>query len=195
MFTGIVQSRGTVLQATGSWLEIGSDFRGLQLGESVAVNGVCLTVRQTDAGVFSADISEHTGRCTSLGGLVAGEQVNLERAVTPDTRLGGHIVQGHVDAVAHVTEVREMNGSVEMSFGVPEGLERYLVPRGSASVDGVSLTVASLDAGRFGVCLVPHTLRSTNLGARKAGDPVNIEVDILARYVERLLMNLPSPGR
>lgn len=195
MFTGIVESRGTVLQASGARLKIGSDFEGLQLGESVAVNGVCLTVAEADAAAFSADISEQTRRRTSLGGLVAGQQVNLERAMTAGARFGGHIVQGHVDGVAHVAEIRELSGSVEMSFSVPEELEKYLVDKGSASVDGVSLTVASLSGCRFGVWLVPHTLESTNLGAKKPGDPVNIEVDILAKYVERLLMYPPSPRR
>ena len=187
MFTGIVEASGTVASSSATRLEVSSDLTDLVLGESIAVNGVCLTVADCSPGSFVADISEETARRTSLGSLAVGDRVNLERAMAAGGRFGGHIVQGHVDAVGRVKAVKELEGSVEMVFEVPGELERYLVEKGSVTVEGVSLTVVSLSIGEFSVSLVPHTLASTTLGSRKAGDPVNLEVDVLAKYVERLL--------
>lgn len=187
MFTGIVQATGSVAQATARRLGISSPLGPLEVGESVAVNGVCLTVVSWDASSFGAEISEQTARRTSLGSLAVGETVNLERAMRADGRFGGHIVQGHVDGVGTVAGFQSLEGSVEMSFTIPPGLHRYLVEKGSVTVDGVSLTVAALGETTFSAALVPHTLASTTLGAKQVGAPVNVEVDILAKYVERLL--------
>ena len=187
MFTGIVEASGKIVAASPARIEVSSDLADLELGESIAVNGVCLTVASLSGGSFAADISEETAGRTSLGSVSEGDPVNLERAMPAGGRFGGHIVQGHVDGVGRVKEVRELEGSVEMSFEVPRGLERYLVEKGSVTVEGVSLTVASLGVAEFSVSLVPHTLTGTTLGSRKPGDPVNLEVDVLAKYVERLL--------
>lgn len=187
MFTGIVEASGEIVAISPARLEVASDLEDLALGESIAVNGVCLTVASLSGGGFAADISEETARRTSLGSLSAGDPVNLERAMPAGGRFGGHIVQGHVDGVGKVKEARELEGSVEMTFEVPRELERYLVEKGSVTVEGVSLTVASLGVAEFSVSLVPHTLAGTTLGSRKPGDMVNLEVDVLAKYVERLL--------
>lgn len=187
MFTGIVETVGRVSEISDARIRVESELEVLEAGESVAVNGVCLTVVEPDGGSFGADISEETARRTSLGSLKPGSPVNLERAMAAGGRFGGHIVQGHVDGVAEVAEVRRLEGSVEMWFSLPGDLERYLVPKGSVTVEGVSLTVAGLEPGRFAVALIPHTLAATTFGARLLGDPVNIEVDVLAKYVERLL--------
>lgn len=187
MFTGIVEAAGTVAEITPSHLKISAELRDLAPGESIAVNGVCLTVTSWDESGWLADVSEETQRRTSLGNLAVGDRVNLERAMRADARFGGHIVQGHVDGVGKVLGVVQLEGSLEMSFGLPAGLERYLVEKGSVTVEGVSLTVASLQEDRFSVSLVPHTLAGTTFANMGIGDPVNIEVDILAKYVERLL--------
>jgi riboflavin synthase len=187
MFTGIVETIGTAASVSDARIRIVSDLKDLVVGESISVNGVCLTVTEPEAGAFSADISEETSRRTSLGALMPGTQVNLERAMRADGRFGGHIVQGHVDGVGNVAELEQLEGSSEMWFRIPVELERYLVSKGSVTIEGVSLTVASLERGRFSVALIPHTLVSTTFGTKLPGDPVNIEVDILAKYVERLL--------
>ncbi len=187
MFTGIVETIGTAASVSDAHIRIVSDLKDLVVGESIAVNGVCLTVTEPEAGAFTADISEETARRTSLGALMPGTKVNLERAMPADGRFGGHIVQGHVDGVGNLAELEQLEGSTEMWFRIPIELERYLVPKGSVTVEGVSLTVASLESGRFSVALIPHTLVSTTFGTKLPGDPVNIEVDVLAKYVERLL--------
>ena len=191
MFTGIVETVGTAAEVSGSRIGVESDLRDLVVGESIAVNGVCLTVTQPEGGSFTADLSEETLRRTSLGSLSPGSPVNLERAMAANGRFGGHLVQGHVDGVGTVSEIQRLAGSVEMWFSLPAELERYLVEKGSVTLEGVSLTVAGLQAGRFSVALIPHTLQSTTFGSRKPGDPVNIEVDVLAKYVERLLGYAP----
>jgi riboflavin synthase len=199
VFTGIVESKGSVRWGRAGRLEVSSDLEDLKLGESVAVNGVCLTVVSADAGTFAADVSEETLSRSCLGSLPQGAAVNLERAMPATGRFGGHVVQGHVDGVGKVVELTPREGSVEMWFSIPSGLGRYLVEKGSITVDGVSLTVCGLEEGRFSVALVPHTLEQTNLGSRLPGDGVNIEVDILAKYVERLLASAgpvdPDPRR
>jgi len=192
MFTGIVETVGTAAEVSGSRIRLESDLVDLVVGESIAVNGVCLTVTAPGAGSFSADISEETARRTSLGSLRVGSPVNLERAMPAGGRFGGHIVQGHVDGVGSVADVRELPGSVEMSFSLPPELERYLVHKGSVTLEGVSLTVAALEPGGFAVALIPHTLQSTTFGTKQPGDAVNIEVDVLAKYVERLLGYTPE---
>jgi riboflavin synthase len=192
MFTGIVESLGAVaamdeqtdavrLTITG---EVLTDLAG---GESVAVNGVCLTVADIHSSGFTADVMRETLRRTTLGGLGIGDAVNLERSVTPTTRLGGHIVQGHVDGVARVVAMRPSEHWREVDLEVPADLMRYIVEKGSIALDGVSLTVASAEGQVVGVSLIPETLARTTFGGREVGAGVNVEVDVLAKYVERLL--------
>lgn len=185
MFTGLVETAGHLVGAGPSRIEIESSL-DLTIGDSIAVNGVCVTVTSEGGGVFGADISEETRRRTTLGGLEAGARVNLERPLLASGRIGGHIVQGHVDGVGRVVEVLPSETGREVMFEVPEAISRYLAEKGSVAVDGVSLTVTNLNGVKFGVALVPLTLEATNLGSLREGDAVNIEVDILAKYVERL---------
>ena len=192
MFTGIVEELGRV-RASGSRMSIEAGAVGEDSppGASVAVNGVCLTVveheRADGVMVLWFDLSPETLDRTALGRLAPGDPVNLERPVTLMTRLGGHLVQGHVDGVGVISGLGPADGGVNMTIDLPEGLSHYVVEKGSISVDGVSLTVTEVGDGRFGVALVPYTLEATTLGKVRTGDPVNIEVDVLAKYVERLL--------
>jgi riboflavin synthase len=190
MFTGIVEERGIVREAGPSRLAVGcrTVTADSDVGASMAVNGVCLTVVERSDGHLAFDLSEETLRRTSLARLAPGDPVNLERPVTLMTRLGGHLVQGHVDGVGEVTgfEADEAGGA-RLTVRPPDDLLRYLVEKGSVSVDGVSLTVAGLSEAAFSVALIPHTLAVTTLGATKVGDLVNLEVDVIAKYVERLL--------
>jgi riboflavin synthase len=164
-------------------------------GDSIAVNGVCLTVVEVDGVTFTADVMAETLRRSTLGRLAPGDPVNLERAATLGSRLGGHIVQGHVDGVATVVAREPAAHWEAMRFALPEGLERYLVEKGSVAVDGVSLTVVGVSDGVFEVGLIPTTLKLTTLGTRKPGDPVNVEVDMIAKYVERMLGDRMRGGR
>jgi riboflavin synthase len=195
MFTGIVEGTGTVAalaaaaDGSGARLEVAASWLAgeLRLGESVAVNGCCVTVAEPTAAGFAADLVAETLRRTALGGLAAGARVNLERPMTLGGRLGGHLVQGHVDGVAEVLERRPVGDGEEVRVELPPDLERYVVEKGSIAVDGVSLTVAGVGPGWFAVALVPHTLEVTTLGDRRPGDPVQLEVDVVAKYVERLV--------
>lgn len=193
MFTGIVEELGRLenarITAQGGRLEISCPriWKELATGDSVAVNGVCLTVVRAGDGLFAADVSGESLRRTNLGLLRSGETVNLERALTLQSRLGGHLVQGHVDDVGTVREVRESGAGRVFTFAAPPGVLEYLVEKGSIAVDGVSLTVSELVAGGFRVAVIPHTLATTNLGRRKAGDTVNLEVDIISKYVRSYL--------
>ena len=195
MFTGIVEGTGTVAalaaadDASGARLEVEAPFLAgdLRPGESVAVNGCCLTVAQATAAGFAADLVAETLRRTALGGLAAGDLVNLERPMALGGRLGGHLVQGHVDGVARVLDRTAAGDGQEVRIELPTELERYVVEKGSVAVDGVSLTVAGVGDGWFAVALVPHTLAVTTLGERRPGDPVQLEVDVVAKYVERLV--------
>jgi riboflavin synthase len=192
MFTGIVQALGTVraLEDVGAAARLavqGEILQGLSGGESIAVNGVCLTVAQIDPSGFTADVMLETLRRTSLGGLTAGDRVNLERSVTPASLLGGHIMQGHVDGVATVAAIRPSEHWREVDLAVPADLMPYVVEKGSIALDGVSLTVASVSGTNVGVSLIPETLARTTFGSRAVGDAVNVEVDVIAKYVERLL--------
>ena len=193
MFTCIVEELGAVDSVSGYAggarlrVKAGAVLAGARVGESIAVNGVCLTIVEHQDRVFAADVSVETLRRTTLGTLRAGESVNLERPLRFDQRLGGHIVQGHVDGVGVIAALRPEGEGIWMEIAPPPGLMPYLAEKGSVSVDGVSLTVAQIAGDRFAVALIPHTLAATTLGRRAAGDRVNIEVDILAKYVERLL--------
>jgi riboflavin synthase len=192
VFTGLVADLGTVtaVDATpdGARLAVRSALADeLALGDSVAVNGVCLTATEVDGGAFRADVMHETLRRSSLGALAAGSPVNLELPLRAIDRLGGHVVQGHVDGVGTVRSVREDGFARIVEVAAPPGLLRYVVEKGSIAVDGISLTVASVDGDAFSVSLIPETLERTNLGAAAAGQPVNLEVDVLAKYVERLM--------
>jgi len=185
MFTGIVEELGQVVALESGRLKVAATrvLDGVGLGDSIAVNGCCLTVVTHDDRSWEADLSEETLRRTALAALEPGSPVNLERAVRADQRMGGHIVQGHVDGVG--TVVAEVP---DLRVRVPAGLERYLVEKGSVTVDGVSLTVVDVVEDTFSVAVIPHTAEVTNLGGLHAGSPVNIEVDIVAKYVERMAL-------
>lgn len=194
MFTGIIEAVGrvTALDLKGGDARLavrcpGLDLSGAHAGDSLAVNGVCLTAVALAADEFSADVSRETLARTTLGGLVPGSVVNLERALTLGTPLGGHLVAGHVDGLGRIVSRAGDGRSVRMTVELPAGLARYVASKGSVCMDGVSLTVNEVEEARFGVNVVPHTLEATTLGARRPGDRVNVEVDLLARYVERLL--------
>lgn len=190
MFTGLIEDLGTVggvrELAAGRRLRIAAGFGGeLALGDSVAVNGVCLTVVRFDASGFEADVSPETLRVTNLEDLRPGAAVNLERPLRPADRLGGHFVQGHVDGVGHIVDVERETDFWWVGVGFPAELGRWIVTKGSIAVDGISLTVAALDAGRLAAQIVPHTWRRTNLHARAVGEAVNVECDIIGKYAAR----------
>lgn len=193
MFTGLVETMGTVrsLQAEGAGQRLILDtppfYSIFVMGESIAINGVCLTVIETKPGMVTFQLAPETLRKSNLGHLVPGSKVNLERALQLGDRLGGHWVQGHVDGVSTLMR-REPDGDWEkFVFQMPVDLARYLVAKGSITINGVSLTVVEAHDESFSVALIPHTLAITNLGLLKAGDTVNLEVDILAKYVEKLV--------
>ncbi len=199
MFTGIVEELGTVTA-----LELGADSARLTVrgplvtsdaehGASISVNGVCLTVTEHGEGAFTVDVMAETLHRTSLGALRPGDPVNLERAMAASSRFGGHVVQGHVDGTATIT-AREPGERWEVvRFTLPADLARYLVEKGSITVDGVSLTVVDVEDDAFSVSLIPTTLALTTLGTKGVGDAVNLEVDVLAKYVERLLATRLAP--
>ncbi|GAA1521066.1 riboflavin synthase [Dactylosporangium maewongense] len=193
MFTGIIEELGTVVAIDPLGDSARLSIRGATVtsdaahGDSISVNGVCLTVVDNDGGVFTADVMGESLDRSTLGTLTAGSPVNLERAATMATRLGGHIVQGHVDGVGAVLS-REAGDQWEtVTFSLPPQLSRYVVEKGSITVDGISLTVMAVTDDTFSVGLIPTTLKLTTLGAKSVGEKVNLEVDIMAKYVEKLL--------
>ncbi|WP_410539389.1 riboflavin synthase [Streptomyces sp. KL2] len=200
MFTGIVEELGEV--AAVEKLRESSRFRlrgplvteGAKHGDSIAVNGVCLTVVDTADGEFTADVMAETLNRSCLGALTAGDRVNLERPMALGGRLGGHIVQGHVDGTGTITERVPGENWEIVRIAAPGGLTRYIVEKGSITVDGVSLTVVEAGETDFTVSLIPTTLALTTLGVKGVGDPVNLEVDVLAKYVERLLGHRAATG-
>ncbi|MFF5706419.1 riboflavin synthase [Streptomyces sp. NPDC012794] len=193
MFTGIVEELGEVTAV--EQLAEASRFRlrgpvvteGAKHGDSIAVNGVCLTVVDTADGEFTADVMQETLNRSSLGALTAGSRVNLERPMALGGRLGGHLVQGHVDGTGRIVSRTPSEHWEIVKVALPENLARYVVEKGSITVDGVSLTVVEAAADYFTISLIPTTLALTTLGIKQSGDPVNLEVDVLAKYVERLL--------
>jgi riboflavin synthase len=193
MFTGIVCEVGTVVAAAGGAdglrleIEAPDTAAATAVGDSVAISGCCLTVISVDDGRLAFDAVPETLERTSLGRLETGSRVNLETAVRAGEPLGGHYVQGHVDGVGTVRRVDPEGVGARMWFDAPPEVVPYIVEKGSIAVEGTSLTVAAVEDGRFAVALVPHTLEATTLGALEAGDPVNLEADVLAKYVERLL--------
>ncbi|MFZ4715914.1 MAG: riboflavin synthase [Chthoniobacterales bacterium] len=192
MFTGLVESIGRVrsLDRRGDAARLTLETplaAGLSLGESLAVNGCCLTVTSTDGDSACFDLLGETLARTNLGGLAPGARVNLERALRADGRFGGHFVQGHIDTTTDVLSAQTMGADLNLIIALPEAGARYLIEKGSIAVNGVSLTVASLGEDRFGLWIIPHTLQETNLGDLRAGSPVNLEYDMLAKYAERQL--------
>ena len=193
MFSGIIESLGIVeafeRRGDDARLVVRHGFGDVELalGESICTSGVCLTAVAFPPGSYVADLSAETLRRTTLGSLQAGDTVNLERSLRLGDRLSGHFVFGHVDGVGRVVELRRLGESAELLIEAPAELERYLVLKGSVSVDGVSLTVAALEGGVFTIALIPYTLDVTSLGQRVPGDPVNLEADVIAKYVERLI--------
>jgi riboflavin synthase len=187
MFTGIIEEVGRVKSARGGELTIAASevMAGMELGASMAANGVCLTVAHFDRSSFSVKVMPETLRRTNLGRLKAGDGVNLERALPLGGRLGGHLVQGHVDATGRIAYIRGEGEAIIINFDAPPEVMEYLVEKGFIAVDGVSLTVVSKDSASFGVSVVEHTRQNTNLGSRRVGDEVNLEVDIIAKYVKQ----------
>jgi riboflavin synthase len=201
MFTGIVQGVGRIrsVEPRGGdvtlWIETGPvPLSGVEVGGSIAVSGACLTAVQLEPHAFAADVSRETLSLTTLGGAAAGTAVNIEKALCAGQPLGGHYVTGHVDGVGQVLARHDDARSVRIEFEVPAELARYVARKGSICVDGVSLTVNGASGRRFDVNLVPHTLEVTTLGALRPGGRVNLEVDIIARYLERMLEEGRSPA-
>ncbi len=193
MFTGIIEELGRIGSIervdAGARIAILSEMvtSDIALGDSIAVNGVCLTAASVSKGSFAADVSPETLARTTLGGLAAGSRVNLERAVTPSTRLGGHIVQGHVDARGTFMEARDQGGFYNVSIGFPAELRRYLVFKGSVAVEGISLTIAAIGETAFEIAVIPKTWELTNLSFLIPGEAVNLEADIIAKYTENIM--------
>lgn len=201
MFTGLIEDLGTLrrLRRGGDSVQLtvstALPTAELQLGDSVAVNGICLTVVEVGPSTFSADVSPETLERSALGRLVPGQRLNLERALRLGDRLGGHLVSGHVDGVGRVLSRERDGNAVRFRIGLQDDLLRYVVDKGSVAVDGVSLTINGVEAGGFSVALIPHSLAKTTLQERQAGDGVNIEVDVIGKYVERLLGRSGPPGQ
>jgi len=201
MFTGIIQGKGTIFEKRpaggGMVFGIETDFEltDPEEGESIAVNGVCLTAREIRGRRFVVDVSPESLDRTNLGKVSTGNTVNLERALRLSDRLGGHMVSGHVDAVAKVTGRKSLGAFVLFSFAVPKGLGKYIIEKGSITVDGISLTVNSCDDQVFSVSIIPHTLEVTTLGGIDQGGEVNLEVDLIGKYVEKLLSEKPEGGK
>ena len=189
MFTGIIEEIGTFGGLSGGTIAIGAKLvqSDAHIGDSIAVNGICLTVTQFDAHGFRAAVMPETVRRTSLAGLTHGAPLNLERALLPTTRLGGHFVSGHIDGVGEITEMREEGNAIMMTVAAGDEILRGIVEKGSVALDGISLTVARVSTTDFTVSLIPHTRMVTNLGAKRVGSPLNIETDILGKYALKLL--------
>ncbi len=194
MFTGIIEAVGQIKKMTA----IGGDMRltvavgkldmtDVQLGDSIAVNGVCLTTIEFDQQSFAADVSNETIALTSLKDLTPGSEVNLEKALLPTTRLGGHLVSGHVDGLGEVLSIKEAARSIQLIIKAPEALKHYIATKGSVCIDGTSLTVNNITGADFEINIVPHTQQQTIIKNYSAGSKVNLEVDLIARYLERLL--------
>jgi riboflavin synthase len=193
MFTGIIEEMGSVkaLRREGGAARLtiaaSAVLGGTVLGDSICVNGVCLTVVHMTPQEFSADVAVETLRVTNLGDLKNGTKVNLERALQLSARIGGHLVSGHVDAVGRIREKREEGNGWRIFIDGPDSVLRYVIKKGSIAIDGISLTVADMDQSGFSIAMIPHTAKLTTLGFKSAGDRVNLEADIIGKYVERLL--------
>ncbi|MBI3759110.1 MAG: riboflavin synthase [Deltaproteobacteria bacterium] len=198
MFTGIIEDLGTVAaikrSSEGAVLTIRTAMpvARITLGESIAINGACMTVTGKGRGTFAMDISAESLRRTTLGELKTGDRVNLERCLTLDKLIGGHLVSGHVDGVGRLVSIKPEGDSRLYTFEVPAAQARYLVEKGSVALDGISLTVFGITGKRFSVALIPHTLKLTTLGFKRPGDTINVESDMLVKYVERILGAVPG---
>jgi riboflavin synthase len=198
MFTGIIEGLGTVQAVKpaggGRRLTVASDFAltGTRIGDSIAVNGACLTPVSVDTHQFTVDVSPETVRRTAFTGVRPGERVNLERALRLSDRLDGHLVSGHIDGTGRIRERRTESNALRITVEIPSALGRYLIPKGSVAVDGVSLTVNECGMDRFEVSVIPHTAGLTTVGFKGVGEPVNIETDLIGKYVERFL-TVPRP--
>ena len=195
MFTGIIEELGVITAHSAGKLALRAPkvAQGVALGDSVATNGICLTVTAIESDRFWVDYSSTTREVTTIGSWRVGDRVNLERALTLGSRLGGHLVAGHVDGIGRIVAIHERQG-VHVSIALPEDLTRYLIPKGSITVDGVSLTVVAVHAGHFDLTIIPHSLENTTLQDRRPGDRVNLEVDLIGKYVERLMGGSIRPG-
>lgn len=200
MFTGIIEEVGEVISlrrgARSFTLAVRAEkvLQGTEVGDSIATNGVCLTVTRLTANGFEADVMPETVERTALGSLKAGDGVNLERALTLSTRLGGHLVSGHIDTTGRLVDRREDDTALWLSFEAPQSLLRYVVEKGSIAIDGVSLTVARVSEQGFSVSLIPHTQGATTLHRRRIGERVNLEGDMIVKYVEKLMGKGPQGG-
>jgi riboflavin synthase len=189
MFTGIIEEVGAVERLAGPEVRIRakSVLEGVQLGDSIAVEGVCLTVTAYDAGGFAVQVSPETFSRTTLGRLRVGGGVNLERALAVGARMGGHFVQGHVDGVGQVVSVEDQGEFQFWRFRAPEEVAPYVIPKGSVAIDGISLTIVNPSADQFGVAIIPATLEKTTLGRKRSGDPVNMEADMIGKHVHHYM--------
>ncbi len=193
MFTGIIEGLGTIKRvkssAQGMRISVEPDFSldSPEIGESIAVNGVCLTAVKITTGFFEADVSPETLNRSTLGLLRVGDRVNLERALRLGDRLGGHLVSGHIDGVGIVNDVKKLEEFFLFTIGIPAKLSRYIIEKGSIAIDGISLTVNSCSDSHFSVAVIPHTALITTMGFRRAGDKLNIETDIVGKYIEKLM--------
>ncbi len=194
MFTGIVESLGTIkainLNSDGARVVVGSghlDLSDVKLGDSIATNGICLTVVAFDNNSYSADVSSETLTRTGFAHYKMGQQVNLEKAMLATSRFGGHMVSGHIDGVGKILNIAKVGNSNEYWIELPENLQQYIAEKGSITIDGVSLTVNSVNTDRFRLTIVPHTTEQTIISSYQVGQVVNLEVDLIARYIERLL--------
>jgi len=200
MFTGIVEEMGSVKalrrEAGAARLAIAAStvLGNTAIGDSISVNGVCLTVVEMSADEFTADVAVETLSVTNLGELKAGARVNLERALQLSARIGGHLVSGHVDAVGRIRSRREEGSGWRIFFDAPDSVLRYVIKKGSIAIDGISLTVADVDRTGFSIAMIPHTAKLTTLGFKSAGDSVNLETDIIGKYIERLLSGRVEGG-
>lgn len=198
MFTGIVEAVGTIsaisINSQGARVEISTgllDMNDVKLGDSIAANGICLTVVDFNSGSYSADVSNETLTRTGFANYSVGQQVNLEKAMLATTRFGGHLVSGHVDAVCEVIAINNNGNSTEYWLSLPDEIAHYVAEKGSITIDGVSLTVNAVKENQFRLTIVPHTAEQTIITHYQAGSKVNVEVDVIARYLERLLMKKP----
>ncbi|MBO5558136.1 riboflavin synthase [Ruminococcus sp.] len=198
MFTGLIEEVGTVCEVhksgSQSFIRIAAKkvLEGTKVGDSIAVNGVCLTVTEHDGNVFRADVMNETLMRSSLGSLKAGSKADLERAMPADGRFGGHIVSGHIDGTGVISAIQKDGIAVRYTVSAESRLLRYIAEKGSVAIDGISLTVASVNDSSFSVSVIPHTAENTVLPLRKVGDTVNIETDVIAKYIEKLLRPAPQ---
>ncbi len=200
MFSGIVQAMGTIgefiQQNEGAVLVVNTEerFSGFEDGESIAVNGVCLTVVDSTQTTFKLDLSTETLNCTNFKNVITGDKVNLERSLTPSTKISGHFVSGHIDRVGEIVNIEEKPGEVLFRFSHPKELTSFIMEKGSIALDGVSLTVFDCKDNEFTVSIIPFTLKHTNLGVRKIGDLINIECDMICKYVFKACETLLNSG-